>query len=73
MNKTSQDLDRELEAIKNPYAEGILEMKNVGTETGIINTSIANRITRGGRVWGSGRKPSKVELRLEVPETLKRW
>jgi hypothetical protein len=48
-------------------------MKNVGTETGIINTSIANRITRGGRVWGSGRKPSKVELRLEVPETLKRW
>jgi hypothetical protein len=44
MNKTFQDLKREIEAIKNTQTEAILEMENLGKKTGTTDASIADRI-----------------------------
>jgi hypothetical protein len=42
MNKTIQDLKMELETIKKSYST--LELENLGKRSGVIDTSITNRI-----------------------------
>ena len=44
MNKTVQNLKREMEAIKKTQIETILEMENLGKRTGTTDVSITNRI-----------------------------
>lgn len=44
MNKTVQDLKREIEEIKKTQTEAVLEMKNLGKRTGTTDASITNRI-----------------------------
>ena len=44
MNKTVQNLKREIEAIKKTQIETILEMENLGKRTGTTDVSITNRI-----------------------------
>ena len=44
MNKASQDLKREIEAIKKTQTEAILEMENLGKRIGTTGTNITNRI-----------------------------
>jgi hypothetical protein len=44
LNKTIQDLKRELETIKKTQRETILEIETLGKESGTIDASISNRI-----------------------------
>ena len=44
MNKTTQDLKMEIEAIKKTQVEATLEMENLGKRTGTTDASITNRI-----------------------------
>ena len=44
LNKTIQDLNRELETIKKTQRETILEIETLGKESGTIDASISNRI-----------------------------
>jgi cell fate (sporulation/competence/biofilm development) regulator YmcA (YheA/YmcA/DUF963 family) len=44
MNKTVQDLKREIEEIKKTQTEAVLEMKNLGKRTGTTDVSITNII-----------------------------
>jgi hypothetical protein len=43
-NKTIQDLKLEIEIIKKSQMETTLEIENLGTRSGVIDTSITNRI-----------------------------
>jgi recombinational DNA repair protein RecR len=44
MNKTIQDLKMEIETIKKSQRETTLEIENLGKRSGVINSSITNRI-----------------------------
>jgi hypothetical protein len=44
LNKTIQDLKMEVETIKKPQRERILEIEILGKKSGIIDASISNRI-----------------------------
>jgi predicted nucleic acid-binding Zn-ribbon protein len=44
MNKTIQDLKREVDTIKKTQSEAMLEMENLGKKSGTIDTSVTNRI-----------------------------
>ena len=44
LNKTIQDLKVEVETIKNSQGENTLEIENLGKRSGVIDTSITNRI-----------------------------
>jgi uncharacterized coiled-coil protein SlyX len=44
MNKFIQDLEMKIETIKNSQRETTLEIENLGKGSGVIDTSIANRI-----------------------------
>jgi predicted nucleic acid-binding Zn-ribbon protein len=44
LNKTIQDLKREVETIKKTQSEATLEMENLGKKSGTIDASISNRI-----------------------------
>jgi prefoldin subunit 5 len=44
MNKTIQDLKREVDTIKKTQSEAMLEIENLGKKSGTIETSISNRI-----------------------------
>jgi predicted nucleic acid-binding Zn-ribbon protein len=44
LNKTIQDLKREIETIKNTQRETTLEIENLGKKSGTIDASISNRI-----------------------------
>jgi hypothetical protein len=44
MNKTVQDLKKEIEAIKKTQTEAIMEKKNLGKRTETTSISIINRI-----------------------------
>ena len=44
MNKTIQDLKIEVETIKKSQRETILELENLGKQSGVIDASITNRI-----------------------------
>jgi chromosome segregation ATPase len=44
MNKTIQDLKREVDTIKKTQNEAMLEIENVGKNSGTIDASISNRI-----------------------------
>ena len=43
-NKTVPDLKMETEGMKKTQTEGILEMENLGKQTGTTDASITNRI-----------------------------
>ena len=44
MNKFIQDLEMKIETIKNSQRETTLEIENLGKGSGVIDTSITNRI-----------------------------
>jgi cell division protein FtsB len=44
LNKTIQDLKMEIESIKKPQRETTLEIENLEKRSGVIDTSITNRI-----------------------------
>ena len=44
LNKTIQDLKREIETIKKTQSEAALEIETLGKKSGTIDTSISNRI-----------------------------
>jgi uncharacterized coiled-coil protein SlyX len=44
MNKINQDLKMEIESIKKSQRETTLEIENLGQRSGVIDTSISNRI-----------------------------
>jgi hypothetical protein len=44
LNKTIQDLKREVDTIKRTQSEAMLEIDNLGKKSGIIDVSISNRI-----------------------------
>lgn len=44
MNKTSQDLKMEIEAVKKTQMDAVLEMENIGKRTGNADASITNSI-----------------------------
>jgi uncharacterized protein YlxW (UPF0749 family) len=44
LNKTIQDLNMEVETIKKSQRETTLKIENLGKKSGVIDTSIANRI-----------------------------
>ena len=44
LNKTIQDLKMEIETIKKSQRETTLELENLGKRSGVIDTSITNRI-----------------------------
>jgi predicted nucleic acid-binding Zn-ribbon protein len=44
LNKTIQDLKMEIESIKKSKRETTLDIENIGKRTGVIDTSITNRI-----------------------------
>jgi hypothetical protein len=44
VNKTAQDTRMEIEAIKKSQTKGILEIKNLGTQTRTTEASFTNRI-----------------------------
>jgi chromosome segregation ATPase len=44
LNKTIQDLKREVDTIKKTQSESTLEIETLGKKSGIIDTSISNRI-----------------------------
>ena len=44
MNKTIQDLKVKLETVKKSQSEATLELENLGKRSGVIYTSITNRI-----------------------------
>jgi predicted nucleic acid-binding Zn-ribbon protein len=44
LNKTIQDLKREVETIKKTQGEAMLEIENLGKKSGTIDVSISNRI-----------------------------
>jgi predicted nucleic acid-binding Zn-ribbon protein len=44
LNKTIQDLKREVETIKKTQSEAALEIENLGKKSGTIDASISNRI-----------------------------
>jgi hypothetical protein len=53
MNKTVQDFEREVEAIKKIQTEEALEMKSLGKRTGTADVCITNRIQETGeRILG---------------------
>ena len=55
MNKTIQDLKMEMESIKKTQTVivGIVEIENIGNQTGITDASITNRIQEMEvRIWG---------------------
>lgn len=43
MNKTVQDLNMEIESVTKTHTKGNLEMKNLGTQTGTSEASLASR------------------------------
>ena len=43
MNKNIQDLEMEIEAIKKRKTKGILDIANLGKQTGIADKNIINR------------------------------
>ena len=49
VNKTMQDLKREIKAIQKTQRETTLEIETLGKKSGTIDVSISNRITREGR------------------------
>ena len=63
MNKTIQDLKREVETIKKTQIEGTVEMENLGERSGITNVSITNKIQEIGEII------SVVEDTLEYIDT----
>ena len=44
LNKTIQDIKREVDTIKKTQSEATLEIENLGKRSGVINASITNRI-----------------------------
>ena len=44
LNKTIQDLKREVDTIKKTLSESMLEIENLGKKSGTIDASINNRI-----------------------------
>jgi chromosome segregation ATPase len=44
LNKTIQDLKMEIEIIKKSQREATLELENLGKRSGVIDTSITNRM-----------------------------
>ena len=44
MKQTVQDLNTEIEVIKKTQTKGILDLENLGKQTGTTETSISNRI-----------------------------
>jgi predicted nucleic acid-binding Zn-ribbon protein len=44
LNKTIQDLKREIDTIKKTQSEATLEIENLGKKSGTIDASISNRI-----------------------------
>jgi uncharacterized protein Yka (UPF0111/DUF47 family) len=44
LNKTIQDLEREVDTIKKTQSEATLEIETLGKKSGIIDSSISNRI-----------------------------
>jgi hypothetical protein len=44
MNKTIQDLKREVDTIKNTQSEAILEIETLGKKSGNVDACIRNRI-----------------------------
>ena len=44
LNKTIQDLKREVDTINKTQSEAALEIENLGKKSGTIDTSISNRI-----------------------------
>ena len=44
MNKTNQDLKMEIETIKKSQRETSLELENLGMRSGVIDSSITNRV-----------------------------
>ena len=49
LNKTIQDLKREVNTIKKTQSETTLEIENLGKKSGTIDRSISNRIQRWKR------------------------
>jgi uncharacterized coiled-coil protein SlyX len=46
LNKTIQDLKREVETIKKSQRETTLEIENLGKKSAVMDTSITNRIQK---------------------------
>jgi predicted nucleic acid-binding Zn-ribbon protein len=44
LNKTIQDLKREVDTIKKTQSEAMLEIENLGKKSGTMDASISNRI-----------------------------
>jgi predicted nucleic acid-binding Zn-ribbon protein len=44
LNKTIQDLEREVDAIKKTQSEATLKIENLGKKSGTIDANISNRI-----------------------------
>jgi len=70
MNKTVQDLKREMKAIKKTQTEMMLEMGNLGKRTGTTDISITNRIQEMGETI-SGIEDTIEEIDVSVKENAK--
>jgi prefoldin subunit 5 len=46
LNKTIQDLKREVDTIKKTLSEAMLEIETLGKKSGTIDVSISNRIQK---------------------------
>jgi predicted nucleic acid-binding Zn-ribbon protein len=70
LNKTIQDLKREVETIKKTQSETTLEIENLGKKSGNIDASISNKIQElKERI--SGAEDSVENIRTTIKENAK--
>jgi predicted nucleic acid-binding Zn-ribbon protein len=73
LNKTIQDLKREVDTIKKTQSESTLEIENLGKKSGTIDVSISNRIQEieerisgaedSIRTWHNNQRKFKMQKR----------
>ena len=72
LNKTIQDLKREVDTIKKTQSEATLEIEPLGKKSGTIDVNISNRIQEmEERI--SGAEDSIENIRTTIKENSKRW
>jgi predicted nucleic acid-binding Zn-ribbon protein len=72
LNKSIQDLKREIETIKKIQRETTLEMETLRKKSGTIDTSISNRIQEMEEKKISGAEDSIVNMDTTIKENAKR-
>ena len=70
LNKTIQDLKREIETIKKTQRETTLEIENLGKKSGTVDVSISNRIQETEEII-SGAEDSIENMDTTIKENAK--